>query len=78
MAKEQAVFAVSHCRYGVVNQRLKKRQRQTDFRFCLGADTFEVATTLCVQCLMMMPIHHNNSRMASIASGNFFNALNER
>ena len=43
-----------------------------------GAGTFEEATTLRVQCLMMMPIHQNNSRMASIASGNSLNALNER
>jgi hypothetical protein len=31
-----------------------------------------------VQCLTIMPIHQNNSRMASIASGNFSNALNKR
>ena len=76
MAREQAMFAVSHCRYGVVNQRFKKKCRNGP-GLRNGAGTFEEATTLRVQCLMMMPIHQNNSRMASIASGNSLNALNE-
>ena len=44
-----------------------------------GAGTFEEATTLRpMSDDDASPIHQNNSRMASIASGNFLNALNER
>jgi hypothetical protein len=77
MAREQAMFAVLHCHYGAVNQRFKNKCRNWP-GLHNGAGTFEEATALRVQCLMMLPILQNSSRMASIASGNFFNALNER
>jgi hypothetical protein len=80
MAREQAMFALSHCHCGIMDQRVKKMQERAGSPQWggIGAGTFEEATTLRVQCLMMIPIHQNNSRMASIASGNFLNALNER
>ena len=48
MAREQAMFAVSHCRYGVVNQRFKKKCRNGP-GLGNGTGTFEKATTLRVQ-----------------------------
>ena len=44
-----------------------------------GAGTFEEAITLrAMSDDDASQIHQNNSRMTSIASGNFLNALNER
>ncbi len=71
------MFAVSHCRYGVVNQRLKNNCSNGP-ALRNGAGTFEEATALRVQCLTMMPFDQNSSRMASIDSGNFLNTQNER
>jgi hypothetical protein len=71
MAREQAMFAVLHCGHGVGNQSFKNKCRNGP-GLRNGADTFEEATTLCVQCLTMLPIHENRSRIA------FLNALNER
>ncbi len=69
-------FALSLQLYGVVDQRLKKKCRDKPAHRN-GAGKFEEETPFRVQCLTMMPIHQKSSEMASIAAGNFFNALNE-
>jgi hypothetical protein len=52
------VRAVSNCRYGVCESKIQKKCRNGP-ALSNGAGTFEEATTLRVQCRVMMPIHQN-------------------